>query len=91
MLDQFKNKLIEILVIASTEYDGYEKVTKNYTSCEQFREDILKNIENYDFNENTYTDKDEDTEEGFDDFENSIPNQSNKMDQFLQEIRVKVL
>jgi hypothetical protein len=48
-LNEFKTILTEILVIASSEFDGNIEGTKYYTSSEKCRENILKQIENVDF------------------------------------------
>lgn len=90
-LEQFRTILTEILVIASSEYDGNIEGTTYYTSSEKFREKILKQIENDNFKENIISDNKELTEEN-EDIENIIQssNISNNMDIFIKSIKERV-
>ncbi|CAI6372658.1 unnamed protein product [Macrosiphum euphorbiae] len=92
-LDQFKTILTEILVVASSEYDGNIEGTKYYTSSEKFRENILKQIENDGFKENIISDDEELLEEN-EDIEYNIQsstNISNNMDTFIKSIKERVV
>jgi len=90
-LEQFRTILTEILVIASSEYDGNIEGTTYYTSSEKFREKILKQIENDNFKENIISDDEELAEEN-EDTENIIQSFdiSNNIDTFIKSIKEHV-